>query len=592
MQTDSFSLLAALSSTDSVRETDAEKKCGEIGACLGDELLPLVYASDYQEKSRMETALTRALDEARALCLHTELLGRSCVGIVLADAKALPVLEGLVAADASLGAHGTARAFLREACSAGRSVPVRLAPEDGRPAVTVAGLDGRETVLDAESGRTELLPGEYRLLTRLAGINPRDVVSSLSCRTRLARQRSTYLIVSPEEFSRDGHMAALAHCDVILVLGRTDHEQCLQALAEGLHIPVHFAVKGRPDRAVQAAVERVRRSGTDRVCGVLDLKDVPRFLDGWDRRSDRLTNHDRLLSELLSYREHTALAMRDNEALIATIRRDSVLSEQSSQHIDDLLESKRRQLARLGRELETQLQAFSAMQDKALRLAKELEAQLAALSPADDGGAAVPHTGSTRPVSVWRRIVLRLLMSGDRGGAERYQKKFAAAFPDQAFITGLYIVENSRRAGRGSGPSRDDIEKLRRMPDSPEVLRAKIFFRDALDLTMHDCAEIAALLRHHKDADEKYYMAEHLNERYQAKAVPFEEVVEAFRGAALAGSETAAQMLALYCSSEKRYDEVREIADMSVASADYVFHVVCRVRKNPQLAARYLKMAA
>lgn len=599
-----FSILATLSSTAMQHESNAEKKCIELRAQLEDKLLPLIYKSKYIEKSRMELAFGRILDEAVSLSVHPELLGRSCIAIICADNTASNVIKNLTASDGDLEEYGGIASFLTNFCSDDMPVPIRLCPSSGKPYVSVCGLDGREVLLDGEA-RTSLLPQEFYSLMHLPGINPREVISSLSCFVPLKRKYSTYIIASPEEFYREECLKIFAHCDAFIVIGKLKNTNCLNVLQQSFHIPVYFTANNTSHKSILESVQNIKKTFTGRISEIISTQEIQDLLDSYNKKINRITFHDRIMSEILSFVEFIKIQINDNKNLLSLIKKDNVLSCKTNINIDDVLESKQKELTAKNSELNKIQKDFSKIYEKTLEIAEQLDSIFVDMSPkfAIDSNIISLHTGSTRPVSVWRRIVLRLLMSGNLAQAEKYQEKFEKYFPDQAFITNLYIkdYQNSRSLSseRGKYLSHSDLERLRWMPDSPEVLRAKIYFRNALGLELHDCAEIAALLRNHKDADEKYFWAEHLNEVYQQNkegnantAVDFDQVVNAFLKASLAGSEEAAQTLALYCSKENRSEDVQKLADMAIPAAAYIFQLICRIHRDNLLATRYLKMAA
>lgn len=595
-----FPLLAALSSTDIVEDNELEKNLNGLRKIIEDELLPRLYESSYVEKSRLELALDRVLKDAATLCSRPELLGRTCVGIVCADDTALPVIDTLGYSCELLAAFDCDSRF-QNVWTMRTSIPIHLYHSVDNPHVTVADLMGRDVALnriscDLKSRRTALLPEEYSTLIALDqnGIDPRDVVSTLSYFVPLKRPQSVYFIVSPKEFEREGYGKFMAQCDAVFVCGPLYNEHCISALRDNFNMPVHFVAKDTS--AVQATIRMMKDKSIDRIVNVIGVDDVDRLLDDYNGYVERITIYDRLMCEMLAFVEFVSIKAALNRNLADAIKRDCILSVKTQSNINDILERIQNDFLKKNRILQKSKEDFLTAYDRVLEKAANLEALLrnsSSVRPVN-GGSGRLHAGTMRPSSLWRRIILRALMSENIALAEKYQQRFAEFYPEQAFITKLYIDKNKHIP-----IATRSIEQLCNMSDNPEVLRAKIYFREELGMSEHDCAEMAALLPRHKDADEKYFWAVHLNKVYQqhkkdgmGTPLPFADVLNAFRRAVLAGSDAAAQTFAMYCGGEKLFDEAREIADMAQPTAAFVYHLLCLVRGDSVTARRYLKMAA
>lgn len=595
-----FPLLAALSSTDILEDNELEKNLNELRKSIEGELLNRLYESSYIEKNRLELALDRVLKDAATLCSRPELLGRTCVGIVCADDTALPVIDALGYKCDSLGAYDCDSRF-HNAWTMRTTLPLQLFHSTDNPRVTVIDLMGRDVVLNGNSGdrenrRIALLPEEYTTLLTLAqdGIDPRDVVSALSYFVPLKRPHSVYFIVSPEEFERESYDKYMDQCDAVFVCGSLDNEHCISALRDNFNMPVHFVAKDAS--AVQSTIRMMKDKSTDRIVNFIGVDDVDRLLDDYNGYVERITIHDRLMCEMLAFIEFVSIKVAQNRRMNDAIRRDCILSVKTQSNINDILEKIQNDFLNKKNKLQKSKEVFLTAYDRVLEKAANLEALLrnsGSVRPVN-GGSGRLHAGTMRSSSLWRRIILRALMSENIVLAEKYQQRFAEFYPEQAFITKLYIDKNNHIPIPTSS-----IEQLRNMSDNPEVLRAKIYFREELGMSEHDCAEMAALLPRHKDADEKYFWAVHLNKVYQqhkkdgkGAPLPFADVLNAFRLAVLAGSDAAAQTFAMYCGGEKLFDEAREIADMAQPTAAFVYHLLCLVRGDFSTARRYLKMAA
>ncbi|UTF51819.1 hypothetical protein NLA06_08015 [Desulfomicrobium sp. ZS1] len=600
MNNRTFPLLAALSSTDIVEDNELEKNLNGLRKSIEDELLPRLYESRYIEKSRLELGLDSVLKDAATLCRRPELLGRTCVGIVCADDTALPVIDALGHDRDSLAAFDCDSRF-HHAWTMRTSIPLWLVHDADNPRVTVADLMGRDVALngiigDRENKRIALLPEEYETLLALGedGIDPRDVVSALSYFVPLKRPQSVYFILPPQEFERDGYEKYIAQCDVVFVCGTVHNEYCINALCDNFNMPVYFVAKDAA--AVRDTVKIIKDKVPERIVDVVNIKDVDCLLDSYNGYVDRITIYDRLMYEMLAFIESVSIKIAQHRNLTDDIKRDYILSLKTQSNINDILEKIQNDFLQNNTMLEKNKDDFSAAYHRVLADAADLEALLRNIGPARPSNEANGrlHAGPMSHSSLWRRIILRALASDNPALAEKYQNKFAKLYPEQAFVTELYINKNKQIP---ISPS--SIEQLRHMPDNPEVFRAKIFFREELGLSEQDCAEIAALLPKHKNADEKYFWAVHLNEVYQQHKkngtrapLPFTDVLTAFRRAVLAGSDAAAQTFAIYCGGENLFDEAREIADMAQPTAAFVYRLLCLTRGDSTTAHRYLKMSA
>lgn len=600
MYTAAFSLLAVLASTDKQEATaeqqNVERACSALQKYVHDELLTFLMQSSYPEKSRMETAITRAISETVTLYGNPELLGNACTGIICADDTALSIFEELTASPAAFWQSNQGQN------GAGMPLPVRLCHHTGTPYMQLANLAGQTVTLSAD-GRTELSPEEFHCLIHMDGINPRDIASSLAYFTELKRKHSLYFLVSPEEFEHEGYATFFSHCNAIIIAGEVKNSHCLQVLKDKFHAPIYYISKnGLHDKYVQYFKKYINSTSTGRSIEIVPVQQISHLLNCLDINVERITLRDRLMSEMLAYIEYINGKFAQSYELQKNIKSNTVYTQNCE--IENLLTSNLNiWKERTEKYKNAQLQ-FTTIYNEILKKAKNVEDALRGLQPRETGKEKTAlHAGSLRPSSMLRRIILRLLASGEAAQARLYQQKFAELYPDQAFITGLYLQE-FENSGWRKNMDESSREKLRNMPDSPEVLRAKIYFRDALQLTPHDCSEIAALLKRHKDADEKYFWAYHLNELYtegkKKRAsrnriqpdISFGQVVNAYTDAVLAGSEKAIQEFAVYCSTKLHMEELRTVADMGNPAALYTCFLAHSVGRDISIAGRYLKLAA
>lgn len=585
MDTLTLPLLGALSSTETGEENVQEKALATLRNTIDKSVLPELRSGRFVAKGRLERALERCINDTATLCVLPQLLGRSCIGIVEGE---MP-LGGIIAA---LGEEGAALA------SQPLLLPRLLLPaEKASSRIQALSLEGKIINFSKLAGHTEdmaqtLTNDEYETLMRLTedGIHPRDVIAALLHFTPLWRPNSTYLLLPREELRRAGSSKLVAQCNAILITGNIAPYEELETLRNNFTMPICILSWSASGVQGMAAYLQGRYAG--RKVDIVPPSELESLLGALDAPLERVTLHDRLLAELLQVEEDLSTRMERARDLEKALKRDLTLN-QPEEALSERLEISQKNIRKDIQSLKGEKVRFSHARAEVLQAAEAAEKLLRDASPHELPQAGL-HAGAMRPEALWRRIILRALVSGDNDLAEKYQPKIEELYPDQAFLTSLYI-----RKKKGLAISWGEMERLRFMPDSPETLRAKIYFRRELDLAEQDCANIAALLPRRKDASEKYYWARHLYEVYQenkkndqADRLPFAEVIAAFREAVLAGSEQAAELLARFCGGENRFEEAREIADMGNPTGAYIFRLLCVTKGEEQMADRYLKMAA
>ncbi len=582
-----LSLLGAISSTEIVDDNELEQMLNKLRDNINNHLTPALYSTSYVAKSRWQLAVERVLKDTSTICGLPWLLGRACIGIVVANPNLESRLKCLgnfsinvwklpiVAPYLLLGDNGSPH--IQALSRAGKIV--NLAEIDGHP----------------ENAQKTLTGEELQTLLELAqdGINPRDVISALLYFTPLTRLKSSYLVFTPDEFGRQGSGKLLAQCDAMIVLGNNADSAWFKLLRDNFTMPVYLLA----DNAAWADYARnyLQSRYAGRTVEIMSPDLFGSILDKLDGHVERITLKDRLLAEILNVEEDLNRKIGRMKQLSVLLKQDSVLiSGGNSTQINDMLEKSQKALRTEMGQMEKHKKSLADAARLALEEADGLEEKLREIAPAKSHDEKLRlHAGVTRPEALWFRIILRALAAGRQELAETYQTKLGSAYPDQGFLSSLYFARNRQRQ-----LTREQIERLRNMPDDPEVLRAKIYFRNALGLTSQECANISALLPYRKDAAEKYYWACYLNEKYQEgkktgeRGFPeFRQVIGAFREAVLAGSPEAGERYAQFCGGERRFTEVQEIADMGNSTGAYIYHLLAITRNDVKLARRYLKMA-
>lgn len=585
MNTLTLPLLGALSSTESGQDTTLEGAVGKVRKSIAN-MEKELRASRFVAKSRLERALERCINDTETLCVLPQLLGHACIGIV----------EGAMPLWILLPALG-------EECAALASQPLLLPrllfpPEKAARAIRALSLDGKIINFSELDGHPAdmaeaLTPEEYETLMGLTedGIHPRDVISALLHFTPLRRPDSTYLLLPPEEFLRAGSGKLVAQCNTIIILGNVTPHEALEPLRNNFTMPVYIISENASD--VQSLAEYLKGRYAGRQVDILPPHELENLLDALNAPVERITLHDRLLAELLQVGEDLSTKIELARDMEKALKRDSVLASQTEEALGERLEASRKAIMEEIQSLNLEKKKFSEASSAVLQAAEEVEKLLQAETPPAASPARL-HAGAMRPEALWRRIILRALVAGDMDLAKKYQARFEALYPDQAFLTSLYY-----RKKKGRPISADELNRLRFMPDSPETLRAKIYFRRELDLTEQDCVNIVKILPRQKDAAEKYYFAWHLYQVYQenkhsgtSESPTFQDVIDAFRAAVLAGSAEAAELFASFCGGEGWYDEAKEIADMGNPTGAYIFRLLASSRQDSHLAHRYLKIAS
>lgn len=579
-----FPLLGAISSIEITEDSEPEKKLNELRDIFNTKLMPELRKAPYVAKSRLAQSVGRSIEDARTLCNFPQLLGKPLVGIVIADSSSANILHNLS------DDNGIWKSAISLPClvtHAGDKAGVEAISSTGKP-INFGSMP------DHPAGSPcELTAEELKALEDLPkdGINPRSICPALHCRIPLKRADLAFLILPQEEFHQRESSRLLSQCNAMIVAGRMEDGKSLQILRDQFNMPVYFLTSSNVDNEIKYL--RSRYAGRQVECQSPDS--FNKILDSLSRPVERMTLKDRLLAEFLDVEEDIANRISRRKELMDSLKRDSTLFVNGDGELDDMLESTRKSLREDIQALDDRKNSFATVAGNVLEAAKIFEKNLHDSQPASrvDRRARL-WTGVMRPGSIWRRIILRSLVSGNTSQAMEYQARFEEVDPEQAFLTGMYIERH-----QGNTPGWDRLEKLRFLPDSPEALRAKIFFRHELGLSDTDCANIAAILPRPKSPDEKYYWALHQYEIYQgdknsgiANGLRFEAVIDAFRDAVLAGSHAAADMFAKYCGGEGRHEEAREIADMGYPTGAWIYRLLSLARKDGKEATRYLKIAA
>ena len=389
---------------------------------------------------------------------------------------------------------------------------------------------------------------EYDALIELSkhGINLKDLVSSVSYLAPMKR-RSAVVIIMPDE-------KLIRLCDVVIAVGGS------KADAPG-DIPV---------------------------CEARSASELENFLDQYNGKSNNVTLTDRLKAEMFTYEAEL-------DRLVANYRKTSEAlgREARMQNIagtSELIADKIREIDGLIRNLERwknwQAEFQQAERKTLFEMSEALESAMLKTVPSEIASKDFSriHAGLTSPKSMLLKIALKLIALGNVNAALSYQRKAESVYPDTAFLIGLYC--------RGSiGYS--EVEKLRYMPDSDDILKTKIHFRRELNLSEKDCANIAGILRELESPDELYFYAMHVYNLYRdRRSVSFSDVTNAFRRAVLAGSNEAAYMFAQYCAGNGIFDGTKEIADMAFPIATWACFLLCMKDGKTALAGRYLNFSA
>ena len=80
-----LSLLGAISSTEIVDDNELEQMLNKLRDNINNHLTPALYSTSYVAKSRWQLAVERVLKDTSTICGLPWLLGRACIGIVVAN---------------------------------------------------------------------------------------------------------------------------------------------------------------------------------------------------------------------------------------------------------------------------------------------------------------------------------------------------------------------------------------------------------------------------------------------------------------------------------------------------------------------------
>lgn len=597
-----FPLLAALATVEELEGADdAQKKLLEkldgLRQELQTRLRDILERSDFTEKSRLRASIEESLADAAFLATCPELLGKTCVAIIMADSTADNIVGELTIPNPHLDAfckHGM-RPYGTHI-----HVPQMLVHTAGSPKVKLmsskSGFAHLKNVPGHDAAQAYVLTSaEYDTFLNLEadGIAPAQVARAVVWHVQLIHENTVYLLLRPDDVSNPALATLLNQCEAAIICGILDNDACLEALAASFHMPVYFVNSDL--KATSRQIEFLRNSFIGREIKSIVPHDIKETFFCLNGLIQRITLKDRIYSELLALLEDTNKKIScinilndkiDSIVAVSCNGNGNLLSLINSIKESNL--SKTTYLNRLKSDIKNTIKCV-------LEMATLFEKELGKYS-SNTNGWHKPwlNCGSMRPETVWRRIILRSLESGDNDVANHYQRMYAEKFPEYAFITQLYKDKKF-----GGDVSIEALERLRYMRDSQEVFRAKIFWRRELGLSEHDCAEIAGLMKRPQTADEQYYRALHLREKYDALKgnggkddALFEQVLAAHWDAILAGSEDAANELAMYCGAERLTDQATELASTSNAMSLYVAGLLAAVNGDPRAKKRYMNMAA
>lgn len=495
-----FPMLGTISSVEITQDSPAEDALNKLRDAIADKLVKALQATSFIEKGKFIHAIEHCLNDARTLCNFPQLLGRPLVAIVPADASANQIIAPL--------------ADFEPAWNTQITLPRLLTQAAGQPGIEVISATGKPVNLKDLPGHNSLTPyrlegEELKVLLNLPedGIDPRSLCRGLHCQVNLKPSNMAFLILPPQEFGKADSGKLLAHCDAVIVLGKMANQKSLKVLRNNFNMPVYFLTNSNVDDEIRylqsryAGREIVHKSPGD-FWQLLQTLDTP---------TQRITLKDRLLAEILAIEEDLANQIQGRKALMNKLQRDNTLFAGDRIGLGEILEAMRKSIHQDIQNLNKQKADFSRAAEEVLDAAKAVEKLI------QEGQAHKEHnshaklsSGVMRPGSLWRRIILRSLVAGYPMQAAEYQDKFEGMYPKDAFLTRMYL-ENQK----GHKPGKQEIEQLRHLPDSPEALRAKIFFRNELGLSEDDCINIAAILPRPKSADECYFWALHNYAKYQ-----------------------------------------------------------------------------
>jgi len=616
-----FPLLAALATVEDASSQNKQnivfQHLGKLCKAIDDSLPPIIDSSSYVEKSRMRSSIAQALDDATFLVNYPELLGKTCVGLILADSSAETIINDIAEADARLAVfseHG------HSPWSGHVQAPQLLTNDDKQPRAQIMSLRGGYANFAQIPGHPanlplSITPDEYRTFLDLKsdGIKPADMLIALAWFTPLKRKQAAYLLLRPEDMANSALDPLLRQCDVILVCGNLDNEKCLEILANNFRMPVFFERvqpkelidrlfirenhKAHPSDLLKNQMQILRKSFIGREVDEICFEQLNDFFNFYNCYIERVTTKDRIRSELLALLEKDTqdrnIIIQMNKRLNKLLQTTWNLRPEFEKTLNKLISKNNSYEKDLNNQISSSSSAISSVLELATDFEKAMEDKFK--SNSDSWHKPWLNCGDIQPSTVWRRIILRSMEAGDMDTARQYQVKLAAKFPKAAAITKLYMNRKNSVA-----ISKSDIENLRLMPDSQEVFRARIYFRDELGLSKHDCAEIAGLMKRPQSADEKYFYALHLRERYErlkesgnfAGPKQFDELLNAHWDAILAGSEDAADEMAMYCGGERRREDTLQIASTSNPTGLYVAALLSTINGDAKARRTYLNMAA
>lgn len=345
-------LLGALSSTEIAEDNPLEQKLNRLRSLIDSAIIPALRASSYVGKSRLERSLERCINDTATLCGLPRLLGRACVGIVAGETPLKPIWTAL---EQTTGNPGDRRI----------SLPYLIMHENEYPRIQAFSLSGKTISLGALENHPQgspetLTQEEYETLLDLSGdgINSRDVVSALLYFTPLRRPASSYLLLPPDEFGRQGSGKLIAQCNAMIICGAIADPASLEALRNDFTMPVHIMADNEADVQPLAAWLKSRYAG--RQVEIHETGELDTLLDRLDGYVERITLHDRLLSEMLRVEEELSVNIARRATLDRALKRDSVFFTGGENNLDELLEKSQKDLRQSIKNLEKEKKNFSA----------------------------------------------------------------------------------------------------------------------------------------------------------------------------------------------------------------------------------------
>ena len=426
-------LLGALSSVELGQENPLEKKLDKLRSVVDNTLFPALTQSSYIEKGRFKLSIDRCLNDAATLCNMPQLLGRSCIGFVTEASTGTDLLSRL----------GVRIDNFRLECI---DVPYVLFNTNEESYIQILLQTGKI----ANMGKLEnhpqdkqysLTPIEYKTLLDLGmyGINTRSVVPAFLYFTTLKYHDSSYIILPNNEFVQEGSGKLIAQCDVIIVFETQLNSDALQILRNNFTMPVYF-VTSNPD-SVNDSINFLKSKYAGRVVKAIDITELDTLIENLSGYVERVTLYDRLLAEMLNVVEFMSLGIVQYNDLEQALKKDSVLLVDADSNLEEIMDKFQRDLKSKVNKLNKNRNKFAKAMQEVLAEARKIEDDLHSLAGQTFSNSPLRiHAGVMRPESLWRRIILRSIVSGNLSIAEHYQALYSKVYPEHAFLTEIYIL--------------------------------------------------------------------------------------------------------------------------------------------------------